>query len=194
MNSSTDFSGLTLVRASRLEALLDPLEMLLAKTLPDNPLQPQTVIAAHPGMKQWLTGALANKVGAGRIVANLDVLLPSLWLDGLSRRLLGERAVALPSYRRGHLRWTVHAMLGEAERHGINDPRVLTYLSDGNSADERALRRFQLADRLARVLSQYLVYRGDWLAAWESGKTRFATARLGDPVRKQRRFLLCFRT
>lgn len=175
-------NGLTVLRASRLEALVAPLHALLAATRPASVLAPQTVIAAHPGMKHWLTGALARHAGPGRIVANLDVQLPSSWLDALSASLLGERAVALPNYRRGHLRWTLHAMLGEPERHGVRDPRVLGYLASAAGADERALRRFQLADRLARVFSQYLVYREDWLAAWEAGKHAYATAGGADPA------------
>lgn len=180
LNNADIDTGLTLLRASRLEALLGPLQDLLAQTKPENPLTPQTVIAAHPGMKQWLAGALARQVGAGRIVGNLDAQLPSTWLDGLSTTLLGERAVSLPHYRRGHLRWTLHAMLGDPAAHGVTDPRVLAYLEAAGSADERALRRFQLADRLARVFSQYLVYRGDWLLAWEAGKYAYATAQRGD--------------
>lgn len=176
LDSDTAVTGLILLRASRLESLLDPLQVLLKETQPENPLEPQIVVAAHPGMKQWLTGALAGQVGATRIVANLDVLLPGAWLDALSRQQLGERAVALPQYRRGNLRWTLHAMLGEPGRHGITDQRVVTYLASADSADERALRRFQLADRLARVFSRYLVYRCEWLDAWEAGKYGFATA------------------
>ena len=184
MHSNDPLTGLTLLRASRLEALLDPLAKLLRTTMPDNPLAPQTVIAAHPGMKQWLAGAMARQAGPGRVVANLEVLLPSAWLDGLSSGLLGERAVALPQYRRGHLRWTLHAMLGAPGRHGVDDPRLLSYLESAGSEDERALRRFQLADQLARVYSQYLVYRADWLQAWEAGKASWATARLPDPALK----------
>ncbi|HQQ58430.1 MAG TPA: exodeoxyribonuclease V subunit gamma, partial [Thermomonas sp.] len=180
MNTAEHDAGLILLRASRLEALLEPLESLLAQTRPVHPLAPQTVIAAHPGMKQWLAGALARQVGAGRIVANLDVQLPSTWLDRLSADLLDARAVALPNYRRGHLRWTLHAMLGDPSAHGVTDPRVLSYLDASASADERALRRFQLADRLARVFSQYLVYRSDWLQAWEAGKHGYATAQRDD--------------
>lgn len=169
-------AGLILFRASRLEALLEPLQALLAQTRPAHPLAPQTVIAAHPGMKQWLTGALACKAGPGGIVANLDVLLPSAWLDALSNALLGERAIALPRYRRMHLRWTLHALLGEPARFGVRDSRLRAYLQADAGEDERALRRFQLADRLARVFSQYLVYRSDWLLAWEAGKSCYATA------------------
>src|SRR5690606_20357099 len=83
-------------------------------------------------------------------------------------------------YRRAHLRWTLHAMLGEPARHGIADPRVLAYLEGAGSDDERALRRFQLADRLAQVLSQYLVYRSDWLVAWEAGKSSYAASGIED--------------
>ena len=183
METVASITGLTLLRASRLEALVGPLHTLLRETQPDNPLEPQTVVAAHPGMKQWLTGALARHVGVGGVVANLDVQLPSTWLDGLSSSLLGERAVALPRYRRGPLRWTLHAMLGEPGRHGVTDPRVRAYLDSADGADERALRRFQLADRLARVYTQYLVYRSNWLQAWEAGKCSFATAQKpGDPA------------
>jgi len=182
LNDPTPASGLIILRASRLEALIAPLQRLLDETRPAHPLAPQTVIAAHPGMKQWLTGALAREVGAARIVANLEIQLPSTWLDGLSTTLLGERAVALPKFRRGHLRWSVHALLAEPGRHGISDPRLLGYLQAEGAADLRALRRFQLADRLTRVLTQYLVYRSDWLEAWEAGKSSWATGRLSDPA------------
>lgn len=191
MDSDTAVTGLVLLRASRLESLLGPLQVLLEETRPGNPLEPQTVVAAHPGMKQWLTGALAGKVGVRRIVANLEVLLPGAWLDALSRQQLGDRAVGLPQYRRGNLRWTLHAMLGELGRYGIADQRVLTYLASAGSADERALRRFQLADRLARVFSRYLVYRCEWLDAWEAGKYGFATAGTEDAALRmlERQFL-----
>ena len=97
LNIAENPAGLILLRASRLEALLAPLENLLAQTRPMHPLAPQTVIAAHPGMKQWLAGALARQVGVGSVVANLDVQLPSTWLDGLSTQLLGARAISLPN-------------------------------------------------------------------------------------------------
>ncbi|PWK82730.1 exodeoxyribonuclease V subunit gamma [Fulvimonas soli] len=153
--------GLVVYRASRLEALLDPLERLLHEVPPAHALAPQTVIAAHPGMRQWLAGALARKRGPGSIVANLDIRLPSDWLDALAREVLGESAVALRPYRRERLRWRIHELLG-----GLDDPQLRRYLAGGDPAR----RRYQLADRLARLYSQYLVYRPDWLAAWERGR------------------------
>ncbi len=154
-------AGMVVYRASRLEALLDPLLLLLDSSPPEAVLAPQTVIAAHPGMRQWLLGALARKRGNAGIAANLDVVLPSAWLDRLAEEVLGERAVALRAYQRDSLRWRIHDLLD-----GLDDPQIRAYLR-GNDV---ARRRFQLADRLARIYTQYLVYRPDWLQAWAAGR------------------------
>ncbi|OZB61704.1 MAG: exodeoxyribonuclease V subunit gamma [Lysobacterales bacterium 14-68-21] len=153
--------GLVIYRASRLEALLDPLLKLLDSAPPAHVLAPQTVIAAHPGMRHWLAGALAHKRGTGGIVANLRISLPSSWLDELALTVLGSGAVALTPYRRDRLRWRIHEHLPD-----IDDARVQGYLAGGDAAR----RRYQLADRLARIYTQYLVYRPDWLDAWEHGR------------------------
>ena len=188
VDAATQAHGLVIYRASRLEALLPPLRQLLAATPPRQVLAPQTVIAAHPGMKQWLHGALAREYGAGGIVANLDILLPSAWIDRLAQRQLGQQAVALPRYQRAHLRWTIHAaLLGNVRALGVTDARITAYLqargeADAGSAADTARRRFELADRLAGLFSQYLVYRPDWLRAWENGQYQFATRGSGDGI------------
>ncbi|WP_297802632.1 exodeoxyribonuclease V subunit gamma [Arenimonas sp. GDDSR-1] len=168
-------TGFQVYRASRLEALIAPLWALLDLTWPDNVLQPHTVIAAHPGMKQWLSGALARHQGVQGIAANLDILLPSAWIERQAHAHLGSGAVALPRYQVAHLRWSLHGLLDS--RHsvpGMRDARVANYLSGATSAAEAARRRFQLADRLARIYSQYVIYRPDWLQAWEAGKFNYA--------------------
>jgi exodeoxyribonuclease V gamma subunit len=153
--------GIVVYRASRLEALLDPLQQLLDSVPPAHVLAPQTVIAAHPGMRHWLAGALASRRGPGGIVANLRISLPSTWLDKLAQAELGAAAVALTPYRRDRLRWRIHELLP-----GIEDAQVRGYLARGDAAR----RRYQLADRLARLYTQYLIYRPDWLHAWERGR------------------------
>ena len=156
--------GITVFRASRLEALLEPLDHLLATQAPASPLAPQTVVAAHPGMRQWLAGALARQRGAASIVANLDIVLPSAFLDGLAREVLGEGAVSPRGWRREWLRWRVHELLDDP-----SDPALRQYLA----GDDRALRRFQLADRLARIYIQYMAYRPDWLEDWGYSRPAF---------------------
>jgi len=181
-------NGLVIYRASRLEALIPPLAMLLDASWPDNLLEPQTIVAAHPGMKQWLLGALARHDGPSGIAANLDIILPSAWIDRLASEALGEHAVSLPRYRRMHLRWTLHDMLAPGHAvDGVTDPRIEAYLAaaaDGDPlrAGGPARRRFQLADRLALIYSQYLVYRPDWLRAWEAGQFRYASGARGEAL------------
>ncbi|MGY0504546.1 exodeoxyribonuclease V subunit gamma [Luteimonas sp. e5] len=182
VDAAHESTGLVLYRASRLEALVDPFRELLAATWPADPLARQTVIAAHPGIRHWLNGALARRMGEGGIVANLDVVLPSTWLDRLARERLQEQAVALPHWQRVHLRWNLHQWLAEpGVVPGLDDPRIARFLHpDGADEAERARRRFQLADRLAMLYSQYLVYRGDWLRAWQRGDARPVSAGLAD--------------
>ena len=154
-------TGIVVYRASRLEALLDPLEKFLQEFPPAQVLAPQTLIAAHPGMKYWLVGALARRRARGGIVANLRILLASSWLDELAQSLLGNAAIALAAYRREPLRWRIHGLLETSDA-----PEVATYLR-GSDAPRR---RFQLADRLAGLYTQYMVYRPDWLRAWQDGR------------------------
>ncbi len=154
-------SGIVVYRASRLEALLDPLEHLLRALPPPSVLAPQTLIAAHPGMRHWLFGALARRRPAG-IVANLRVLLASSWLDELAQAMLGASAIALQPYRREHLRWRIHELLPE-----LDAPELDRYLQ----GTDAARRRLQLADRLAGLYTQYMVYRPDWLIAWQHGRS-----------------------
>lgn len=175
-------SNLVILRASRLEALVPQLLALLEQHRPDDVLAPQTVVAAHPGMKQWLMGEMARAAKAVDplgIVANIEVLLPSEWLN----RLAGERSGASSStaWQRANLRWAIHELLGDPAA-GFGETRIARYLereTDGGEA-ERARRRFQLADRLAAIYSQHLVYRPQWLRDWEAGRVEAATRHVQD--------------
>ena len=172
--------GLFVFRASRLEALLDPMMQLLKAAPPHEVLAPHEVIAAHPGMRRWLGRELARRAGPRGITANLRIELPSSWLDRLARELLGEEAIALRPYRRELLRWRIHARLRT-----LDDPQLTAWL-DGDAAT-REQRGFQLADRLARLYSQYLVYRPDWLADWSAGRVKPADAGLLAPLWRELR-------
>jgi exodeoxyribonuclease V gamma subunit len=163
--------GLWLFRASRLEALLDPLEALLTHLPPASLLAPQTVLVGHPGLRAWLQARLAERRGPGGIVANLDVALPSPWLDALALSLGGEALLGVRPWAREVLRWRLWQALP-----GLNDPRVEALLArDADGAE-----RFALAARLASALTPLLVYRLDWLQAWERGARLLPAASAND--------------
>lgn len=173
--------GFQLHRASRVEVLAEALSALLTATRPADALAPREVVVAHPGLGRWLRQTLAERRG---IVAHLDLLLPWQFVGRLQDRLLGAVA-ADPRYEREALRWLLFVLLGDAA------PAELRGYLDGPAPQRR---RFQLADRLAAVYTQYLVYRRDWLAAWEAGATphwqaalwQRVQARAGGPHRAAR--------
>lgn len=151
---------LRIYRSSRVEKLAELLSVRLHQLRPASVLTPQMLIVGHLGMKRWLLQFLADQrlPGLPRIAANLDMLLPSEWLDGLAHAVLQTEAIAIAPYRRPALRWRIYELLPT-----LTAPEVARYLHD----DAGGRRRFQLADRLAGLFGQYLVYRRDWLDDWE---------------------------
>ena len=154
---------LAVFRASRLERLLAPMQMLLQSQGPAHPLAPVQVVVGHAGLRPWLLGQLAREAGSSGIAANIEVMLPSTWLERLAKDVLGESAVELAPYRREILRWRIHALLPQ-----LPLAEVQAYLLGGDAAR----RRFQLADHLAGLFGRYSLYRPDWLAAWARGNNR----------------------
>ena len=145
-------------RDSRLEVLAERLVEALQRERPANPLAAQTVVVAHPGLGRWLRHVIAREQG---IAANLHFPQPWQWLERAAQHALGDVAADDGAWRREFLRWRIYAALP-----GIDEPVVRASLA-GADAD---LRRFRLAERLAGLYAQYLIYRPDWIVAWERGK------------------------
>ncbi|AYC31011.1 exodeoxyribonuclease V subunit gamma [Pseudomonas cavernae] len=150
---------LNLFHAPDLETLGALATRLLAQPQRD-PLAPARVVVPSQGIGRWLSLELARSQG---IAMHLEVQLPAKFVWELSRQVLGQ----LPeqsAFSPATLSWRLYDWLCEAanlER----APRLAQYLDGG---DER--RRLSLAARIADVFDQYLLYRDDWLAAWERGE------------------------
>ncbi len=130
-----------------------------------SPLEPDTVLVPNRSVGRWLQMQLAEAKG---VAANLELPLPAKliwWL--LSTSLPADEAGTPDSsaFEREHLRWHLYALL---PRIRAQEPRVERYLA----GEPQELRRLQLADQLADVFDQYLVYRRDMLFAWEAGEER----------------------
>lgn len=124
------------------------------------PLAAETVLVPNRGVGRWLQMTLAE--GDGGVAANLDFPLPAKFFW----RLLSSSLPASPdssAYERENLRWHLYALLPEL---ADEIPRVAHYLN-GRPTE---LRRWQLAEQLADVFDQYLIYRRAMLAEWEAGE------------------------
>ena len=151
---------LSLYHAPDLETLGELATRLLAQPLAD-PFAPALVVVPSQGMGRWLTLELARKQG---IAMQLEIQLPAKFVWDLSRTVLGslpEQSAFSPST----LTWRLYGWLCEPANLELA-PRLAQYLDGG---DER--RRLSLAAKIADVFDQYLLYRDDWLAAWERGET-----------------------
>src|SRR5258708_7142659 len=106
--------GLIVHRGSRTERLAEKLAAALETARPVNPLQAQTVVVAHLGLRRWLLGEFARRPGVGNshgIAANLDMILPWQWLESAARRTLGDADLIGGAYRRELLRWHIFRAL-----------------------------------------------------------------------------------
>ena len=153
--------GLIVHRGSRTERLADALALQLEAQRPANPLAAQTVVVAHPGLQRWLLGRLAQRRGphgGHGIAANYEMILPWQWFERCAQRTLGDEALIGGAYRHEVLRWRLLQVLSTS-----NAAEVRAYLA----GDDAARRSFQLAEHLAGLYTQYLIYRPDWILDWE---------------------------
>ena len=150
---------LSLYHAPDLETLGALACRLLAQPQADV-LAPARVVVPSQGIGRWLTLQLAREQG---IAMHLEVQLPSSFVWALARQVLG----ALPeqsAFNPQAMTWRLYDWLCEPTNL-TRAERLERYLQ---GADER--RRLALAAKIADVFDQYLLYRDDWLAAWERGE------------------------
>ncbi|WP_298773508.1 exodeoxyribonuclease V subunit gamma [uncultured Shewanella sp.] len=185
---------LYLIQSNMMEALSKQLANELASPLPSlSCLQPEHILVQSPGMSTWLRLEIAKH---NNIAAVLEFPLPSsfIWqlchtllkdvpkenaftkaamtwklMDLLPRLLERETFKPLKDYLLGaQTSSTKHSLhehsLHEHSQEGFTDAQNPLKLS------QNPLKLYQLCSRIADIFDQYLVYRPDWIAAWENNE------------------------
>lgn len=164
--------------SNRLERLADALAEVLQTPLPST-LAPEVVAVQSIGTARWLALRLARQFG---VAANLQFPFPAALLWRLFRIALPGVPERSP-FATEVLTWRALSHLEDL----VTQPGFDTladYLRDGDD-----LRRYALAEQIALLFDEYLVYRPDWILAWEHGKADHWQARLwrrmtdGQPIR-----------
>ncbi len=149
---------LFLYQSNRLEQLGELFRgMTQAMPLAD-PFAAETVIVQSRGMGRWITLDLARQAG---IAANIDFVLPAAFAWRLMQKVMPElpkKSAFVPEV----LAWRLLALLPTLQGEPFGPVRH--YLEGG----ERAA--FELAGKIADIFDQYLVFRPDWIRAWEAGE------------------------
>ncbi len=125
-----------------------------------DPLEPAIVIVQSHGTAKWLKHQLAVSQG---ISANVEAVLPARFIWRLYQHLLNQPEH--PPLGREFLVWRLMPILLDIPEPAF-DP-IRRYL---DAPGDRFLRRYQLADRVADLFDQYLVWRPDWIQSWDAGK------------------------
>ena len=151
---------LRVYHSNRLDVLEALMEFIVERERLDDPFEPEMILVQSTGMAQWLQMTLSQKFG---IAANIDFPLPASFIWDMFVRVLPEISKE-SAFHKQSMSWKLMTLLPQLlEREDFTLLRH--YLTD--DSDKRKL--FQLSSKAADLFDQYLVYRPDWLAQWETG-------------------------
>ena len=154
--------GLHIIQSNRLELLADQFASDITMHPLSMPLAPELVVVHERTIGEWMDLHLARSLG---VAANMRYRSPGQFIWDLYRTADPSLPLRSP-YDAETLQWHILRILDDDTFVGDHAP-LHGYLSKGDS-----IRRFDLAVRLAELFNRYLVYRMDWLEAWEAGKTK----------------------
>lgn len=142
---------------------LDLLKSLLLNIIQsqplDNPFEKELILVQSPGMAQWLRMEMAKEQG---ILANVEFPLPATFIWQMFMQVLQD--VPKRSYfNKEAMTWKLMKVLPQKL-----DDADFTKLKNYLASDDSQLKRFQLAEKIADIYDQYLVYRPEWIQAWET--------------------------
>lgn len=152
----------SVIHANHIEDLRDlALELMMKSPLP--PLENETFLVQSNGMAQWVRMAVAETSG---VAASLDFPLPSSFVWRAYRAVLGRSLPKDSPFDRPALVWRLMRLLPPL----LDDPVFAPLANYLNRYDDDATtalqRRYHLAEHLAALFDQYLIYRPDWINTW----------------------------
>ncbi|ABE55631.1 exodeoxyribonuclease V, gamma subunit [Shewanella denitrificans OS217] len=191
---------LTLIQSNQMEVLSEQLAKLLATPLDEtNLLASEHVLVQSPGMSTWLrlevarhngiAAALEFPLPSSFIWQLCHTLLPDVPKDNaftkpamtwklmdLLPRLLDDADFApLANYLTTELATELAPELAPELATEIKPDQAAAAPDSRSqaivlSAAQDAIKRYQLCSRIADIFDQYLVYRPEWILAWEQNK------------------------
>ncbi|WP_163933575.1 exodeoxyribonuclease V subunit gamma [Paraferrimonas sp. SM1919] len=139
--------------------LLRQLLIEVAKVEPlQSPFESEKILVQSPGMSQWLKLGISERFG---IAANIEFPLPATFIWNLFTQVL-PNVPEQSAFNKNEMAWKIMAILPEH----LNDDDFAP-LKQYLAVDEQGTKLYQLAMLIADTFDGYLVYRPDWILAWE---------------------------
>ncbi|MDD1783802.1 exodeoxyribonuclease V subunit gamma [Enterovibrio sp. ZSDZ35] len=149
----------TVYHSNQLDLLKSLLVAIVEQSPLSDPFQKELILVQSPGMAQWLKLEMAKEQG---IVANVEFPLPATFIWQMFTQILDD-VPQRSFFNKEAMTWKLMTVLPSM----LDDPdfdELKQYLSD--DTDQQKL--YQLAGKVADIFDQYLVYRPEWIKAWEN--------------------------
>lgn len=151
---------LNLYTSNRLEILADHLADMLRQPLA-SPIAAEIIVVQSKGMERWLGIELSRRLG---ICANVRFPFPNAFIYEMIRMVIPDIPDPSP-FDPKFLTWKIMNLLPQ-----LLDTPAFESLKKYLGNERLSLKYFQLAERIADRLDQYLLYRPEWIFRWEQGE------------------------
>ncbi|AUI66589.1 MULTISPECIES: exodeoxyribonuclease V subunit gamma [Glaesserella] len=138
------------------------LTAILARDPNPDPFSKETVLVQSLGMAQWLQMQIASEIG---VSGNVEFPYPTSFLWQQYRVLFPDLPKENP-FARSAMQWRLMRLIPQF----LDQPNFDALAHYLHTNDQ--LRLYQLAEKIADLFDQYLVYRPQWLVQWEQGRTQ----------------------
>ncbi|TDQ59888.1 DNA helicase/exodeoxyribonuclease V gamma subunit [Mesocricetibacter intestinalis] len=165
-----------------LDVQKDILIELLDSSVGD-PFQSEVILVQSPGMAQWLQLNIADRKG---IAANLSFPMPATFIWRLYAQILPDTA-DYAQFGKEAMTWRLMRLIPDYLNHRDFQP-LFHYLEREQQTEQHKL--YRLALKIADLFDQYLVYRPDWIQAWENQREDLILAQIEQQTAEGERAIL----
>lgn len=151
----------TVYHSNKLETLKILLVHLIKSDPYVNPFEAEQILVQSPGMSQWLKMALADEFG---VAANIEFPLPATFIWDVFTELLPD-VPKRSAFNKESMVWKLVQLLPK-----LKDSPEFSPIKQYLERDSSELNLYQLAEKISDIFDSYLVYRPEWIAAWEKGE------------------------
>jgi len=124
-------------------------------------LESDVILIQSAGIQRWLSRELSRRLG---VLAGARFPFPRAFIREVLDAALGTEPLA-ERYERESLSWVLFRLLGQ-ERPQTAFAGVRSFLENDDDGSQRLF----LAERLANLFDQYVIYRPRMIAGWEKGQ------------------------
>ncbi|PML97061.1 exodeoxyribonuclease V subunit gamma [Vibrio breoganii] len=151
----------TVYHSNQIDLLKSLLIALIRQQPLTSPFEQEQILVQSPGMSQWLKMELAKDMG---IAANLNFPLPATFIWQMFIEVLPD-VPKRSAFNKEAMTWKLMQVLpSKLEQDEFSS--LASYLEH----DEDNSKLFQLAGKIADIFDGYLVYRPDYITAWENNE------------------------